>query len=111
MSQDSVRGGLIDLNEENFESEVLGSIIPVIVEFGASWCAPCKKQLPVLEKIASENPEIKVAKIDVDENRDLANIYSVRGVPTLMLFKDGKKIKSTVGLTSYDKILEMVQSN
>lgn len=76
---------LFDFTEDNFESEVLASTIPVIVEFGATWCGPCQKQLPILEKLADESGDIKVGKVDVDQSRNLANKYAVRSVPTIMV--------------------------
>lgn len=99
---------LIEVNEESFESEVLASTIPVVVEFGAAWCGPCKKQLPVLAAFSNDNPDVKVVKIDIDQNRDLANKYSIRSVPTIILFSDGNRIRSSVGLMTQEKLKSFV---
>lgn len=89
------------VDDNNFESEVLKSNIPVLVDFSATWCVPCKRQLPVLEKFASENTnKIKVVKIDIDESPVLTSKLGVKGVPTLMLFNAGSSLGSKVGLTS-----------
>lgn len=97
------------INKENFESEVLGSEKPVLVDFWAPWCGPCRMVLPIVEEIAKENEHIKVCKINVDEQPELANRYGVMSIPTLMVFKEGKLVKKNMGAMPKAKILEMVE--
>ena len=97
------------LTKQNFESEVLKSDIPVIVDFWASWCGPCKMIAPILEQIANENQgKIKVAKANVDEQMELAIQYKVEVIPTLFFFKDGQMKKKTVGVQTKQEILSTV---
>ena len=81
---------VIVLNNDNFDSEVLKSDKPVLVDFWASWCGPCRMVSPIVDEIAEENDDIKVCKVNVDENQELAAKYSVMSIPTLIVFKDGK---------------------
>lgn len=97
------------INKENFESEVLGSEKPVLVDFWAPWCGPCRMVLPIVEEIAKENEHIKVCKINVDEQPELANRYGVMSIPMLMVFKEGKLVKKNMGAMPKAKILEMVE--
>ncbi len=78
------------VNKENFETEVLKSPIPVVVDFWASWCGPCMMLAPILEEISKERDDVKIAKINVDEEMELAMKFNVDAIPCLMLFKDGK---------------------
>jgi thioredoxin 1 len=98
----------MEFDEENFEAEVLGSTVPVLVEFGAPWCAPCQQQAPILKKFAEENESVKVGIINVDKSRPLANKYGVKGVPTLIVFNNGNKVKSKVGLVAIDNLQSLV---
>lgn len=92
---------LICVDNNNFETEVTNSKIPVIVDFGATWCGPCQRQLPILEKFASENVDrVKVCKVDIDDSPSIAAKFGIRGVPSLLLFNDGKNIDTKVGLTT-----------
>lgn len=92
----------IELTKENFDKEVLQSNIPVIVDFWASWCGPCKMLAPVLKEFANENPNIKVCKVNVDEQEELATAHDVMSVPTLRLYKNGKKVAENVGFIPKD---------
>jgi len=84
--------------DENFENDVLNSSILTLVDFWAEWCGPCKQISPVLEEIANEKKDIvKVVKLNVDENRQTAEKYNIMGIPTLMLFRQGKIVGTTVG--------------
>ncbi len=99
----------IFVNNENFKSEVLESDMPVIVDFWAPWCGPCQMLGPIVEAIAEENSDIKVCKINIDENPDLASQFKIMSIPTLIVFKNGEVYKKTVGAISKSEILEMVK--
>lgn len=94
--------------KENFESEVLKSEKPVLLDFWATWCGPCKMIAPVLEEIAQENEDIKVGKINVDEQPELAAAFRIQSIPTLVLIKNGKIVNQTVGFQSKDNILNFL---
>ena len=95
------------LTKENFESEVLKSDIPVVVDFWATWCGPCKMIAPILEQIATEYAgKIKVAKANVDEQMQLAIEHKVEVIPTLFYYKDGKQINKTVGVLEKNDIVK-----
>ena len=101
----------INLNSKNFEEEVLKSNIPVLVDFYATWCGPCKMIAPVISKIAEEyKGRVKVGKLNVDDENELAMKYEIQSIPTLILFKDGKAMQSLVGLSSKSEIESMINS-
>ncbi len=97
------------LNSDRFNEEVLKSETPVLVDFFATWCGPCKMLGPVLEKFSEKRSDLKVVKIDVDENSDLAVKYGVQGVPTLLLFKNGEVVKQAVGFRNDAQLEEMTR--
>ena len=99
---------VIKVNEENFEEEVLQSEKPVLVDFFAEWCGPCKMLSPVVDSVAEEMPQIKVCKIDIDDSIELAQQYRVMSVPTLLIFQNGKVIDQSVGVIPRDRLLEML---
>lgn len=100
----------IILTEENFEEEVIKSDIPVLVDFWATWCGPCKMLAPIIAQIADEKEgEIKVGKVDVDEEMELAAEYQVASIPTLLLFKNGEVVETSIGFKSKEQLLEMLK--
>ena len=102
-------GGLLEFSDVNFENEVLKSSRPVLVDFSAAWCGPCKLLAPVVEELASENADsAKIGKIDIDANPRTAARYGVSSIPTLMVFKDGRVIDTLVGLQPKSKLQEAI---
>ena len=96
----------IIINKDNFEAEVLNSEIPVLVDFWAPWCGPCKMVLPIVEEVAEERTDIKVGKINVDDEIELARQFRVMSIPTLMVFKGGEMVKKNVGTLEKDELIE-----
>ena len=97
----------IEVNGNNFQQEVLESSIPVLVDFWASWCMPCRMLAPTIEKLAEENQDkLKVCKLNTDENQNIAAQYGIQGIPTLIIFKEGKEVGRTVGAMSKEKLQE-----
>jgi len=95
---------LTDFNQEVLEAEGL-----VLVDFGATWCAPCKKQLPILEKFAEHNSHVKVVKVDIDNSPDISNKYNIKSVPSLILFERGVQVGKKVGLSSLNQLNELIK--
>ena len=99
---------VINLTTENFEEEVLNAKKPVLVDFWATWCGPCKMLAPTVSEIADEyEGKVKVCKLDVDQAMDIAMSYGVASIPTLILFKDGEIVKKSVGVVSKTEIEAM----
>lgn len=92
-----------------FENEVLNAKGTVLVDFFATWCGPCKMLAPHLDELSAKNPDVKIVKIDVDEETPLAIKYGVASIPTLLLFKDGEKVNQTLGYQTLDQLEKFVQ--
>lgn len=96
---------VMEFNAANFESEVVGSDVPVLVDFWAPWCGPCKMIGPIVEELASEfGDKVKIGKVNVDNDQELAGKFGIRGIPTVMLFKGGEVLNSFVGLRSKEDL-------
>ncbi len=102
---------IVHATDASFETEVLQSGLPVLVDFWAAWCGPCKMIAPVLDEIANEYAgKLKVVKVDVDENRDSPAKYGVRGIPTLLVFKGGKLEATKVGALTKNQLVDFINS-
>ncbi len=99
---------MIIVTKENFEQEVLNNKLPVLVDFWASWCGPCRELGPVVDALGEELTDVKVVKINVDEERELAKKYRIFSIPTLVVIKDGQPVNKSVGVKSREEILEML---
>jgi thioredoxin 1 len=103
---------IVHVTDETFEPEVLRSDLPVLVDYWAEWCGPCKAIAPILEEIARDyGGKLKVAKLDVDANVEVPKKYNIRGIPTLMLFKNGNVEESIVGARSKSQLTAFLDSN
>jgi thioredoxin 1 len=100
---------VIQLNDSNFEAEVTKSEYPVLVDFGAAWCGPCKVLAPIVDKLADENVgKYKICAVDIDEAPGITAKFGVRGVPTVIVFKNGEKAAQHVGVTNKENLLKML---
>lgn len=101
---------VLKINNENYEEEVLKSDKPVIIDFYADWCGPCRMMSPIIDEIAEEKAEsIKVGKVNVDENQELAMKYGVMSIPTIVIIKNGEVSKTFVGVRNKNEILEAIK--
>lgn len=100
---------ITEITNENFKTEVSESSKPVLIDFWAEWCGPCRVLSPVVDEFAEEHPEYKICKINVDEEPELAQEYGVTGIPTLISFKEGKVHAKAVGVQSKETISEMLE--
>jgi thioredoxin 1 len=101
----------VQVDNATFEAQVLQSTTPVLVDFWAPWCGPCKMISPIVEELAGEFAgQIKVAKVNVDNNQDLAARYGIRGIPTVMIFKNGESVASLVGLRSKEDLTRAINA-
>jgi thioredoxin 1 len=108
----SVSEKIVHVTDDSFENEVLQSSAPVLVDYWAEWCGPCKMIAPVLDEIASEyDGRVKIAKLNIDDNPNTPPRYGIRGIPTLMLFKDGEVEATKVGAVSKSQLTAFIDSN
>ena len=102
----------IDINDENFDSEVLESDKPVLTDFWAEWCGPCKVLGPVIDEVASDySDKVKFVKLNIDHNPSNTQKYGIRGIPTLILFKNGEKADTSVGVLSKSELSSFLDKN
>lgn len=100
---------ILDVTSENFEKEVLKSEKTVLIDFYADWCGPCKMLSPIVDEIATENEDIKVCRINIDNEESLAVQYGIMSIPTLLIFKSGEVTNQTIGVVSKSEILELLK--
>ena len=98
----------VNITKENIREEVLQSDLPVLLDFWAGWCGPCRMVSPVVEEIARERPDVKVGKINIDEQRELAEQFQIMSIPTLMVVRDGCVVRQAVGARPKSQILAML---
>ena len=104
--------GVVTLTDENFEEEVNSSAVPVLVDYWAEWCGPCKMIGPLVEEMAEEySNRLKVGKLDVDENQSSASKQNVMSIPTLLIFKEGEVVAQQIGAVNKTQITEFIESN
>ncbi len=96
------------ITKDNFQAEVLNHKGTVLIDFWADWCGPCRMLSPIVDEVAAENPNIKVGKINVDEQQELSSHFGIMSIPTLLVFKDGKKINESIGLIPKEQIEKML---
>ena len=102
---------VIDVQDQNFEDKVIQSDMPVVVDFWAPWCGPCKAVSPIIEKMADEHQgQVQFAKINIDDNAETAKKYGIKSVPTIMLFSDGQMVDKMVGVVTAAKLGESLQN-
>ena len=99
---------VIKVTDKNFQKEVMGCETPVVVDFWADWCGPCKALMPIIDEFANAHNEIKVGKVNVDEEEELAAKFEIVSIPTLLVFKEGKVVNRESGITTVQQIEDMI---
>jgi len=103
---------IVHVSDESFEEEVLNADLPVLIDYWAEWCGPCKMIAPILDELAEEYGErVKIAKLNIDDNPETPPKYGIRGIPTLMIFKDGNVEATKVGAVSKSQLTEFIENN
>ncbi|MCH9705429.1 MAG: thioredoxin [Proteobacteria bacterium] len=97
MTTETNQNAIVHATDDSFENDVLTADTPVLVDFWAPWCGPCKAIAPLLEEVAQENPNVQIVKVNIDEHNKTATQYNVRAIPTLLLFKNGEVVQTVVG--------------
>lgn len=100
---------ITEITTANFQDEVVNNKETVLIDFWATWCGPCRMLSPIVDDVAATHPELKVGKVNIDEQPDLANQFNVMSIPTLIVFKDGQKVNESVGLVAKEKIEELIK--
>lgn len=100
-----------EFTTDNFDTEVLSSENPVVVDFWAPWCGPCRQIAPIIDELASENEDVKVGKLNVDDGQEVAVKYGISNIPTILLFKGGEVVERVQGVTSKNKLQELIDSH
>ena len=106
-NNENQKSAVLDVDTSNFETEVIKNEKKVLIDFYADWCGPCQKLSPIVDKFAKEHSEIKVVRIDIDAQEDLADRYNIRSIPTLVVIENGEEINRVIGLVSEEKIIEL----
>jgi thioredoxin 1 len=100
-----------EFSTENFDTEVLGAEQPVVVDFWAPWCGPCRQIAPIIDELASENGDVKVGKLNVDDGKVVAEKYGIGSIPTILVFKGGEVVERVQGLTSKSKLQDIINAH
>ena len=106
-NNENAKSDVLNIESSNFETEVIKSEKKVLIDFYADWCGPCQKLSPIVDKFAEEHSEIKVVRIDIDAQEELADRYNIRSIPTLVVIENGEEINRVIGLVSEEKIIEL----
>ena len=106
-NNENQKSAVLDVDTSNFETEVIKCEKKVLIDFYADWCGPCQKISPIVDKFAEEHSEIKVVRIDIDAQEELADRYNIRSIPTLVVIENGEEINRVIGLVSEEKIIEL----